>query len=122
MATGSGKTTVMAMLAAWSILNKALNRNDSRFSDVILIVCPNVTIRSRLRELDPLLDEGSLYRSRDLVPENLMPQLRQGKVLVTNWHVFQPQTPQTGGVSAKVTRDEISHDRRIPATAGCWNF
>ncbi|OQX22231.1 MAG: type III restriction endonuclease subunit R [Desulfobacteraceae bacterium IS3] len=104
MATGSGKTTVMAMLAAWSILNKALNRNDSRFSDVILIVCPNVTIRSRLRELDPLLDEGSLYRSRDLVPENLMPQLRQGKVLVTNWHVFQPQTPQTGGVSAKVIR------------------
>ncbi len=104
MATGAGKTTVMAMLAAWSILNKTANRNDARFSDLVLIVCPNVTIRSRLTELDPALDESSLYRTRDLVPENSMSQLRQGKVLVTNWHVFQPHTPQTGGVSAKVIR------------------
>ena len=53
MATGSGKTTVMGMLAAWSILNKVNDRSDARFSDVVLIVCPNVTIRDRLRELDP---------------------------------------------------------------------
>src|SRR5208337_5679348 len=45
MATGSGKTTVMGMLAAWSILNKVNDRSDARFSDVVLIVCPNVTIR-----------------------------------------------------------------------------
>jgi type III restriction enzyme len=67
MATGSGKTTVMGMLAAWSILNKA-DRGDSRFSDVVLIVCPNVTIKNRLLELDPNLGEASLYRTRDLVP------------------------------------------------------
>ena len=54
MATGSGKTTVMGMLAAWSILNKLNNRSDARFSDVVLVVCPNVTIRQRLAELDPL--------------------------------------------------------------------
>ncbi len=104
MATGSGKTTVMGMIAAWSILNKVNNRGDARFSDTVLVVCPNVTIRSRLAELDPEKDEGSVYRVRDLVPRHLMPTLRQGKVLVTNWHVFEPQTPQAGGVSAKVIK------------------
>ena len=53
MATGSGKTTVMGMLAAWSILNKVNDRSDGRFSDVVLVVCPNVTIRDRLTELYP---------------------------------------------------------------------
>jgi len=49
MATGTGKTTVMAMLVAWSILNKVNDRSDARFSDVVLVVCPNVTIRNRLQ-------------------------------------------------------------------------
>jgi len=91
MATGSGKTTVMGMLAAWSILNKVSNRSDARFSDVVLVVCPNITIKNRLRELDPDEGEASLYRTRDLVPPHLMPQLSQGKVIVTNWHLFQLQ-------------------------------
>ena len=104
MATGSGKTTVMGMLAAWSILNKVNDRSAGRFSDVVLIVCPNVTIRERLRELDPELGEASLYRARDLVPGHLMPLVTQGRVLVTNWHAFEPQTVQTGGVSSKVTK------------------
>jgi type III restriction enzyme len=104
MATGSGKTTVMGMMAAWSILNKIANRSDGRFSDVVLVVCPNVTIRSRLQELYPEAGEASVYRKRDLVPPQLMPSLRQGKVLVKNWHEFNPQTPQAGGVSAKVMR------------------
>jgi type III restriction enzyme len=67
MATGGGKTTVMAMLAAWSILNKVNDRGDSRFSDLVLVVCPNVTIRTRLGELDPREGDASLYRTRDLV-------------------------------------------------------
>ena len=94
----------MGMLAAWSILNKVNDRSDARFSDVVLVVCPNVTIRDRLRELDPERGEASIYRTRDLVPPHLMPLLTQGKVLVTNWHVFEPQTMQTGGVSAKVIK------------------
>lgn len=53
MATGTGKTTVITMLGAWSILNKVNDRSDARFSDALLVVCPNVTIRSRLGELDP---------------------------------------------------------------------
>ena len=103
MATGSGKTTVMGMVAAWSILNKVNDRSDGRFSDVILVVVPNVTIRDRCRELDPELGEASLYRTRDLVPGHLMERLRQGKVLVTNWHVFEPQSV-TSGDAAKVVK------------------
>ena len=103
MATGSGKTTVMGMLSAWSILNKVNDRSDGRFSDVVLVVVPNVTIRDRCRELDPELGEASLYRTRDLVPGHLMERLRQGKVLVTNWHVFEPQSV-TSGDAAKVVK------------------
>lgn len=91
MATGSGKTTVMGMLAAWSILNKVQSKTDARFSDLVLIVCPNVTIRDRLQELDVTKGEASLFRTRDLVPPHLMADLSKGKVLVTNWHVFEPR-------------------------------
>jgi type III restriction enzyme len=97
MATGSGKTTVMGMLVAWSILNKMASRGDKRFSDAVVVVCPNVTIRDRLTELQTERQEASIYRSRDLVPLRLMPQLAQGRVLVTNWHVFEPQSMQTDG-------------------------
>ncbi len=107
MATGSGKTTVMAMLAAWSILNKVNDRGDGRFSDVVLVVCPNVTIRNRLRELDTAEGEASIYWTRDLVPPDLRSDLTKGRVLVTNWHVFEPRTTQTGGVSAKVTKTGV---------------
>jgi type III restriction enzyme len=100
MATGAGKTTVMAMLSAWSILNKVNARADGRFSDTVLVVCPNVTIRDRLRELDPANGESSVYRTRDLVPPHLMPVLTRGRVLVTNWHIFEKQAVQVSGVSS----------------------
>jgi type III restriction enzyme len=104
MATGTGKTTVMGMLAAWSILNKVVNRADARFSDLVLAVCPNVTIRDRLQELDVERGEASLYRTRDLVPPAMMPRLAQGRVVVTNWHVFEPRTQGVGDVSAGVLK------------------
>ena len=94
----------MGMLAAWSILNKVNNHSDARFSDVVLVVCPNVTIRDRLAELDPERGEASIYRIRDLVPPHLMPLLSRGKIVVTNWHVFEPRTVQVGGVSARVAK------------------
>lgn len=118
MATGSGKTTVMGMLAAWSILNKVNDRSDARFSDVVLVVCPNVTIRSRLSELDPCHGEASLYRTRDLVPSHLMADLTQGHVLMTNWHVFEPQIVQVGGTSAKVTKAGVPKRIRETITIG----
>jgi type III restriction enzyme len=96
MATGSGKTMVMGMLAVWSILNKVSSRSDARFSDVVLVVAPNVTIRSRLGELDPNEAEASIYRTRDLVPTHLMPLLRKGWVLIKNWHEFELKGMQSG--------------------------
>lgn len=106
MATGTGKTTVMAMMIAWSILNKVADRTDKRFSDTVLVLCPNVTIRDQLqRQLDPNAGEASIYRTRDLVPAHLMDQLRQGRVLVTNWHAFNPQDlNRVGGDSARVVK------------------
>ena len=104
MATGTGKTTVMGMIAAWSILNKMADRSDARYSDTVLVVCPNVTIRNRLEELKPQGGEASLYRTRDLVPSHLISQLAQGRILVVNWHVFEPRTVQVAGQSAKVLR------------------
>jgi type III restriction enzyme len=105
MATGTGKTTVMGMLAAWSILNKVTNAQAADYSDTVLIVCPNVTIRDRLRELDPAHGEASLYRTRELVPVHRMAQLRQGDVIVTNWHVLElHQLGDVNGQSAKVVK------------------
>src|SRR5260370_26217530 len=112
MATGSGKKTVMAMVAAWSILNKINDKSDARFSEVVLIVCPNVTIRDRLRELDPEGGEASLYRTRDLVPSHLMPLLSRGKVIVTNWHVFEPQSVNPGGLTARARESRVDHTPR----------
>ncbi|MGE3853269.1 MAG: BPTD_3080 family restriction endonuclease [Planctomycetota bacterium] len=88
---------MMGMLAAWSILNKLNSRGDARFSDVVLIVCPNVTIRNRLEELKPQRGDASLYVTRDLVPKTLMPDLSRGVVLVKNWHEFMPQEMQADG-------------------------
>lgn len=106
MATGSGKTMVMGMVAAWSILNKVASKGDARFSDVVLVICPNVTIRNRLRELDPNGAEASIYRARDLVPSHLMPSLRQGRVLVKNWHEFELKGMQAGAKVQKRGKPE----------------
>src|SRR5258706_3818260 len=119
MATGTGKTTVMGMLAAWSILNKVANAQAPAYSDTILIVCPNVTIRDRLKELDPAQDEASLYRTRELVPVHRMPELRQGDVIVTNWHILdRQQQSDVNGQSAKVVKrgQPIERGRRLKIT------
>ena len=114
MATGSGKTTVMAMLAAWSILNKVNSPRDKRYSDAVLVVCPNVTIRDRLAELDPGRGEASIYRTRDLVPPDMMQQLSQGRLLTTNWHVFDPRSTQQGSKVVKTgKRVLVREDIRI---------
>lgn len=105
MATGSGKTTVMGMLAAWSILNRVATPTDDRFSDTILIVCPNVTIRERLQELDPAFGDSSLYRTRQLVPPHRMEELRRGEVMIANWHrLAKKETNTVNGDSAKVVK------------------
>lgn len=87
MATGSGKTVVMAMLMAWHSLNRIANSHDSRFSDAFLIVTPGVTIRDRLRVLLPA-DPENYYHARDLVPPTLFEQMHRAKIVITNYHAF----------------------------------
>lgn len=87
MATGSGKTVVMAMLIAWQALNKLDNRQDARFSDTFLIVTPGITIRDRLRVLLPS-DPGNYYRALDVLPADLRERLGQARITITNYHSF----------------------------------
>ena len=87
MATGSGKTVVMAMLIAWQALNKLANPQDKRFSDAFLVVTPGITIRDRLRVLLPN-DPGNFYLERDIVTPEQHRQLGQAKILITNYHAF----------------------------------
>ncbi|HWH08681.1 MAG TPA: DEAD/DEAH box helicase family protein, partial [Candidatus Thermoplasmatota archaeon] len=89
MATGSGKTVVMAMLTAWNVLNKVQYRQDTRFTDAVLVVCPNLTVKERLQVLKPS-HEDNYYAKLDLVPRHLRADLARGRIMITNWHLFQP--------------------------------
>lgn len=86
MATGSGKTTVMAMLIAWQTVNAARGRR--RFSDAFLIVCPGITIRDRLRVLSPS-HPGNLYEHNRLVPDDMLADIRKARIVITNYHAFK---------------------------------
>ena len=87
MATGSGKTIVMAMLIAYNILNKVSYRKETKFSKNILIVAPGLTVKSRLSVLDPT-DENNYYQEFQVVPSTLMDKLREGRVKIINWHML----------------------------------
>ncbi|MCY4586266.1 MAG: DEAD/DEAH box helicase family protein [Bryobacterales bacterium] len=112
MATGSGKTVVMAMLIAWHTLNKRANPQDARFSDTFLIVTPGITIRDRLRVLLPN-DPENYYRQRDIVPAQLRDQLTQAKIVITNYHAFQLRERVTAG---KVTKSILADGQSSPFT------
>ena len=104
MATGSGKTVVMAMLIAWSFCNRAQVRSDDRFPSAVLVVCPNLTIKERLQVLRP--DRGDNYYDEfEMLPNKLRPLLNSGRVLITNWHKFSPESEHhESGQSYKVVK------------------
>ena len=87
LATGAGKTTVMAMLIVWQTLNAARHPNSSRFTRGFLVVTPGITIRDRLRVLQPN-DPDSYYKSRELVPQSMLGDLGQAKIVIANYHAF----------------------------------
>lgn len=89
MATGAGKTTVMAMLIAWQTLNAVRSRSD-RFSKSFLIVTPGITIRDRLSLLKPEHPDN-YYASHELVPPHMLGDMRKAVVLITNFHAFIPR-------------------------------
>jgi len=88
MATGSGKTIVMAMLISWQVLNKVTYPQDARFSKYIFVVAPGLTVKSRLRVLMPSEIEN-YYDEFNVVPIGLKEKLRQAKILIRNWHALQ---------------------------------
>jgi len=90
MATGSGKTVVMGMVIAWQVLNKLANPQDKLFSDAVLMLCPNLTIRERLQVLYPW-QKRNYYDTFDLVPSGMLERLQQGRFFITNWHLFNPK-------------------------------
>ena len=87
LATGAGKTTVMAMVIAWQTLN-AVRRPNSRFSRGFLIITPGLTIRDRLNVLKPN-DTRNYYEHRDLVPKDMLPDMQRAVVVIENFHKFK---------------------------------
>lgn len=109
MATGSGKTILMAMLIAWQVLNKVTYPQDKRFSKNILIIAPGLTVKSRLEVLVPG-SPGNYFSEFRLVPSGLEDKLRQGqtcRVLVRNWHKLDWETEEQ-------LRKKRSVDKRGP--------
>ena len=88
MATGAGKTTVMAMLIAWQTINAVRSPTSKLFTRGFLIVAPGITIKDRLRVLHPG-DLDSYYERRELVPPDMLPDLGKVKIVITNYHAFQ---------------------------------
>ena len=88
LATGAGKTTVMAMLIAWQTVNAVRRPSSRNFTRGFLVVTPGLTIRDRLRVLQPN-DPDSYYESRELVPRDMLPDIEQARIVITNYHAFK---------------------------------
>ena len=104
MATGSGKTVVMAMLIAWQVANKAFSPRDARFTNRFLVITPGITIRDRLRVLHPT-DDQNYYDMRGLVPPDLRSTIDTASLVITNYHSFLPRTAkEVQGVAANTRK------------------
>ena len=88
MATGAGKTTVMAMIIAWQTVNARRHPNSRRFTRGFLVVAPGIPIRDRLRVLLPN-DPDSYYTTRELVPSDMRRDIDSAKIVITNYHAFK---------------------------------
>ncbi len=136
MATGSGKTVVIAMVIAWHVVNKIANPRDTRFAKNILVIAPGLTVRNRLAVLVPSHPEN-YYEAFRVVPSAVLDKLRQGKVAIRNWHALNWETDEKiankrGAKSVEayirdvlgdmararnilVVNDEAHHAWRVPA-------
>ncbi len=88
LATGAGKTTVMAMIIAWQTVNAARSPGSKTFTRGFLIVAPGLTIKDRLQVLQPN-DPNSYYKDRELVPHDMLEDIRKAKIVITNYHAFK---------------------------------
>jgi type III restriction enzyme len=96
MATGSGKTVVMSMLISWAFCNRGQNEASAFFPNGVLICCPNLTVKERLQVLRPERPDN-YYEQFDILPVKYRPLLQAGRVLVTNWHRFAPESEHVEG-------------------------
>ena len=88
LATGAGKTTVMAMLIAWQTINAVRRPASKHFTRGFLVVAPGLTVKDRLRVLQPS-DPDSYYADRELVPHDLLDEVNRAKIVITNYHAFK---------------------------------
>ena len=88
LATGAGKTTVMAMIIAWQTVNAVRHPQSKRFTRGFLVVTPGLTIKDRLRVLHPN-DPDSYYQARELVPADMLEDINRAKIVITNYHAFK---------------------------------
>src|SRR5439155_8757894 len=88
LATGAGKTTVMAMLISWQTVNAVRRPQSNRFTRGFLVVTPGLTIKDRLRVLHPN-DPDSYYASGELVPGDMLDDVDRAKIGITNYHAFK---------------------------------
>ncbi len=88
LATGAGKTTVMSMLIGWQTINAVRRPQSKRFTRGFLVVTPGLTIKDRLRVLQPN-DPDSYYKDRELVPGDLLEEVNRAKIVITNFHAFK---------------------------------
>lgn len=88
LATGAGKTTVMAMIIAWQTVNAVRRTASPMFTRGFLVVTPGITIKDRLRVLKPN-DPDSYYKTRELIPQDMLADLDRAKIVITNFHAFK---------------------------------
>ena len=88
LATGAGKTSVIAMLIAWQTVNAVRRPGSKHFTRGFLVVAPGLTIKDRLRVLQPN-DPDSYYKDRELVPTDMLDDVNRAKIVVTNYHAFK---------------------------------
>ena len=86
----------MAMLVSWALCNRSRVPADDRFPAGVLVCCPNLTVKERLQVLRPEI-AGNYFDAFGIVPSKLRPLMRPGRVLVTNWHAFAPESPHAEG-------------------------
>lgn len=124
MATGSGKTVVMAALIAYHFCNRQEYRNDVRFADNFLAIAPGITIRDRLKVLCVSAESGiegvsDYYSERRLVPPSLQKNFASlnAHIVITNYQAFQPRTlsgnkrsPFDGKIGADGEKTEAVED------------
>jgi type III restriction enzyme len=123
LATGTGKTVVMAMIIAWQALNKIANLQDARFSKTIVVLAPGITVKDRLQVLKPE-ETNNYYQDFQLVPPDMWQDLLSAKVVVTNWHNLAPIKKNSGPKVIKkgLESDEAFVRRTLPEINGVKNI